>query len=160
MQPLTDGLGRFNREYQKNYNLFQSTADNYKNDFSLICRQEYVDALAIFPVYQNEIKLLLEAFISKADGKADAALLNHIKGQYEVIKGLDFKSMIYSYINACNTFITLFKVPKVNTFEERLEIAKPLLAEWEKYMISVNSFVEAVKALGNLLNAFNNEKGE
>lgn len=153
---LSNSFNRFYVDYDNNYLTIQNTANNFNQDFSLLCKQDYIDSLSIFPLAQYEILLLLKNFIEEAHNRVNVSTINKVIVQYEAMKQYDLKDMIYDYVNACNTFIVLFKSPKVNSFEQQLKIAQPVINEWRRYMNAVNSFIDSIKELSKLLNQIAN----
>lgn len=112
---LANAMGRFTEQYNQNCKILQNAEENYNNDFSLLCTQQYINALGIFPPAQYEIKMLLQEFVEEATGKTDVDLLDVIQDELENISEYDLKNLLYSYVNACNMFITLIKSPKIDT---------------------------------------------
>ena len=159
---LSASVKRFIDQYNSKQPQLQKVANSYKDDFSLLCKQEYVNTLGIFAPAQKEIRTLLGEIINDEsdDIVIDSQSMEQIEAIYDNLGNYDFAKLTIEYVNACNVFINFFKLPFINTFEKRKQIAMPVLKKWEEFMKTVNCFIDEVRNIGKVFNKIQGEEGE
>lgn len=153
LESLKKRIKQFENDFNNHSPLFQFVATHYTNNFSLLCQQNYINAIALFPTAQKDIQRILQEIIQSGGFLSDSnpQQVRNAQMVFERLGAYDLEQLLIDYVNACNIFIALFKAPQIDSFEKRLGIAQPVINAWTRFNDAANLLLNEVEGLQNVL---------